>query len=120
MKTLEELKAIREKAFKDIDLRNQDKARRIVVGMSTCGISAGAREVLNTIISEVKSKDILDVEISMTACIGLCEKEPIVDIYLADGGKTTYAKIDSEKAKRIIDEHIVNGKIINEFLIDNN
>lgn len=120
MKTLEELKAIREKAFKDIDLRNQGKGKKIVVGMSTCGIAAGAREVLNTFISEVNSKDISDVEVAMTACVGLCEKEPIVDIYLPDGVKTTYAKVDSEKAKRIVDEHIVNGKIINEFLIDNN
>ncbi|MGB3368867.1 MAG: (2Fe-2S) ferredoxin domain-containing protein [Acidaminobacteraceae bacterium] len=120
MKNLEELEAIREKAFKDIDLRNQNKGTKIVIGMSTCGIAAGARKVLTTIISEVQSKDISDIEVSMTACIGLCTLEPIVEIYSEGNGKITYVNIDSDKAKRIIDEHIVNGKIINEFLMDNN
>ena len=120
MKTLEELKTIRDKAFKDIDLRNQNKGTRIVVGMSTCGISAGARKVLTTIISEVNSKDISDVEVSMTGCIALCTLEPIVEIYSEGNEKITYVNIDSDKAKRIIDEHIVNGKIINEFLMENN
>lgn len=118
MKSLDELKEIREKAFKDIDVRNQKKGIRIVVGMATCGIAAGARVVLNTIISEVKERNIAGVEIAMTGCIGVCRMEPIVEIYSSGDEKTTYVNIDSQKSKRIVEEHILNGKIIKEFLIE--
>ena len=120
MKTLEDLKIIREKAFKSIDVRNQNKGTRIVVGMATCGIAAGARQVLNTIISEVKLNNIADVEITMTGCIGVCVMEPIVEIYSPEHGKTTYVNINPEKAKQIVDKHIVRGKIVSEYLIASN
>jgi NADP-reducing hydrogenase subunit HndB len=85
--------------------------------MATCGISAGARAVLSTIVSEVKNQNISDVEVAMTGCIGVCRMEPIVEIYSSSNEKTTYVNIDSQKAKRIVKEHIVNGNIINEYLI---
>lgn len=118
MKSLEELKFIRDKALKQIDLRGQNKGTRIVVGMATCGISAGAREVLNILIDEVAAHALGDVEVVMTGCIGVCTMEPIVEVYSADMRKITYVNINPDKAKRIIEQHIKKGQIVEEFLID--
>jgi len=120
MKSLDDLKNIRENTYKNMDVRNQEKGTRIVVGMATCGIAAGAKDVLNTIVSEVKSKGITDVEVVMTGCIGVCIMEPIVEVYSAESGKTTYVNIDTEKAKQIVDQHIINGTVVEELLIENN
>ena len=105
MKTLEELAAIRNKMKGDVTLRNEgDDKIRIVVGMATCGIAAGARPVMKTLMEEIEKRQIKNAYVTQTGCIGLCKLEPIVEV-------------DSEKAVRIINETVVNGKVINEFTV---
>ncbi|WP_312814738.1 (2Fe-2S) ferredoxin domain-containing protein [Sedimentibacter sp.] len=117
MKSLEELKKLREEALKNVDLRNTDKDTRVVVGMATCGIAAGARPVLTTFVEEVAKRNLVNVQVVQTGCIGMCTYEPIVEVYAADKEKVTYIHVDSDKAKRIVSEHLVNNKIVREFTI---
>lgn len=117
MKSLEELKKIREEAIEKIDLRVKDSTTRIVVGMATCGISAGARPVLMTIIEEISKRKLNEVTVTQTGCIGVCRLEPIVEIYRKGEEKVTYVNMDPEKAKKVIVEHIVNGRIVSEYTI---
>lgn len=117
MKSIEELKAIREKALKDISIRENEDKIRIVVGMATCGIAAGAKPVMSAFIEELAKRNIHNVTVSMTGCVGICRLEPVAEIYEANGDKTTYVKLDGEKARRIVAEHIVNQKPVIEFTI---
>ena len=105
MKSLEELKRIREEAKKKMTMRlDTDNEYRIVVGMATCGIAAGARPVLNAIIDEVARRE-LPVTVTQTGCIGLCSLEPIVEVFDKDGNKTTYVSVTPEKGRRIVKKH---------------
>lgn len=117
MKSIEELKAIKERALKEISIRENDNKVRIVVGMATCGIAAGAKPVMSAFIDELNKRNIHDVTVSMTGCIGICRYEPIAEVYEANGEKTTYVKLDAEKARRIVAEHIVNQQPVIEFTI---
>ncbi|WP_069651114.1 (2Fe-2S) ferredoxin domain-containing protein [Caloranaerobacter ferrireducens] len=117
MKSLEELKKIKEETLKKVDLRKQREGTRIVVGMATCGISAGARPVLMALLEEVKNRNLSDVTVTQTGCIGVCRLEPIVEVYRPGEEKVTYVEMTPEKAKRIIAEHIVNGKVVTEYTI---
>ncbi|MBS4534555.1 (2Fe-2S) ferredoxin domain-containing protein [Clostridium sp. D2Q-14] len=117
MKSLEELKKIREEAIKNVNLRKENDGIKIVVGMATCGISAGARPVLMSLIEEVNKRGLENVTINQTGCIGICRLEPIVEVYPSDGEKVTYVNMDSEKAKKVIAEHIVNGNVVEEYTI---
>ncbi|SHK03578.1 NAD(P)-dependent iron-only hydrogenase iron-sulfur protein [Geosporobacter subterraneus DSM 17957] len=117
MKSLEELAKIREEALKKVDLRSEREGTRIVVGMATCGISAGARPILMTMVEEVKKRNLQQVTVSQTGCIGVCRLEPIVEVYRPGEEKVTYVEMNPEKAKRVIAEHIVNGKVVDEFTI---
>ena len=118
MKSLAELQAIKDKMKNMVVLREGTNELRIVVGMATCGIAAGARPVLNTIVEAVNEGGLADkVTVSQTGCIGLCQFEPIVEVHEAGKEKVTYVKVDSDKAKRIIEEHIKGGKVIAEFTL---
>ncbi|WP_427340933.1 (2Fe-2S) ferredoxin domain-containing protein [Caloranaerobacter sp. DY30410] len=117
MKSLEELKKIKEETLKKVDLRKQREGTRIVVGMATCGISAGARPVLMALLEEVKNRNLSDVIVTQTGCIGVCRLEPIVEVYRPGEEKVTYVEMTPEKARRIIAEHIVNGKVVTEYTI---
>ncbi len=117
MKSIEELKAIREKALKEISIRENENKVRIVVGMATCGIAAGAKPVMSAFIDELSKRNIHNVTVSMTGCVGICRLEPVAEIYEANGEKTTYVKLDAEKARRIVAEHIVNQQPVIEFTI---
>ncbi len=118
MKSLAELQAIKDKMKNKVVLREGTNELRIVVGMATCGIAAGARPVLNTIVEAVNEGGLADkVTVSQTGCIGLCQFEPIVEVHEAGKEKVTYVKVDSDKAKRIIEEHIKGGKVIAEFTL---
>jgi NADP-reducing hydrogenase subunit HndB len=117
MKSLEELRKIRDEAIKNIEMRNPDKDIRVVVGMATCGISAGARPVLSTFVDEVAKRNLKNVQVVQTGCIGMCTYEPIVEIYSPDKEKVTYIHVDSEKAKRIVAEHLANGRVVREYTI---
>lgn len=117
MKSLEELKKLRNESIKNVEMRNTDKDVRVVVGMATCGISAGARPVLSTFVEEVGKRNLSNVSVVQTGCIGMCTYEPIVEIYASGKEKVTYIQVDSEKAKRIVSEHLANNRVVVEYTI---
>lgn len=120
MKSLADLEAIRKKTLEDINLRTNKNGTRIVVGMATCGIAAGARPVMSTLLETLKENNISDVNVSMTGCIGICRLEPIIEVISGDGDKTTYVKMDAEKAVRVIKEHVIGGKVCADLTIGAN
>ncbi len=117
MKSLAELEAIRKKTLDQIKMRTNKDGTRVVVGMATCGIAAGARPVMNAFVEELGRRNLSDVSVSMTGCIGVCRLEPIVEVFSADGTKVTYVKMTAEKASRIVAEHIVNGRVCQDLTI---
>ena len=118
MKTLAELSAIRDRMKNKVALREESNEIRIVVGMATCGIAAGARPVLNTFVEEVDKADLVGtVSVTQTGCIGLCRFEPIVEVIKAGEEKVTYVKMTSEKAKEVMEKHIKGGKPVAEYTI---
>lgn len=117
MKSLSDLAKLREEALKKVNIRGERKGKRIVVGMATCGIAAGARPVLNALVEEVQKRNISDVEIVQTGCIGVCRLEPIIEVYDENNEKVTYVEVTPEKAQKIILDHIVNGQIVSEYTI---
>lgn len=120
MKTLAELQAIKNKMKDKVVLREGTEETRVVVGMATCGIAAGARPVLNTLVEEVNNAGLSGkVTVSQTGCIGICQLEPIVEVFEAGKEKTTYVKMDAEKAKRVVEEHLKGGNIVSEYTIAN-
>ena len=115
MKSLAELQAIRDKMRQQIDLRDSGDDRiRVVVGMATCGIAAGARPVLNAFLEEVAKRELKNVTVSQTGCIGVCRLEPIVEVYVPGQEKVTYVKMTPEKAVRAVNDHLVNGNVVTE------
>jgi NADP-reducing hydrogenase subunit HndB len=117
MKSLEELKAIRDRMQNKVVLREGSAEKRIVVGMATCGIAAGARPVLNTFVEEIAKRNLTGtVEVGQTGCIGMCRFEPIVEVFEGDQ-RVTYIYVDPAKAKEIVEKHIVGGKPIVEYTI---
>ena len=118
MKSLEELSKIRETALNQINMRHdRQDGIRVVVGMATCGIAAGARPVMNAFMEEVAKRKLPDVTVTQTGCIGMCRLEPIVEVYMPGKEKVTYAKVDAEKARKIVADHIVNGIPCAEYTI---
>ena len=118
MKSLAELAAIREKMKNNVVLREGSGQTRIIVGMATCGIAAGARPVLNAFVEAVNEAGLSgNVTVSQTGCIGICQYEPVVEVFEAGKDKVTYVKMTAEKAKRVVDEHIKGGKVVEEFTI---
>ena len=115
MKSLEELRALKAKVKNDMTLREGGEDTRVVVGMATCGIAAGARPVMNAFLEEVSKRNIKNVQVTMTGCMGLCRLEPIVEVIDKDGNKVTYVNINAEKALRVVAEHLVNGQVVNEY-----
>jgi len=116
MKSLDELKELREKSLKSIQTRSTDNKPRIIIGMGTCGIAAGARKVMNAILEEVKDKE-LDIVITQTGCIGMCEKEPLIDVEMPNKPRITYGHVTPDNVKEIIREHIINGNIVESLAI---
>lgn len=118
MKSLAELAAIRERMKDSVVLREGTADVRVVVGMATCGIAAGARPVLNTLVQEVAANELTDkVTVTQTGCIGICQYEPVVEVYEPGKDKVTYVKMDADKAKRVVEEHLKGGKIVTEYTI---
>lgn len=117
MKSLEDLKRIREQAQAQIRLRTQESNTKIIVGMGTCGIAAGARETLMAILDELAKRNIQDVVVTQTGCVGLCEYEPLVNVIKPGQPKITYMKVTPEKARQIIASHIVNDQVVNEWVL---
>lgn len=118
MKSLEELKAIRDKAKENVVMRQENANNiRVVVGMATCGIAAGARPVLKSFLEEVKTRRLDNIIVTQTGCIGLCKLEPIVEVHVPGAEKVTYVKMSPEKVSKIVGDHLVNGKVVSEYTI---
>ena len=118
MKSLAELQAIKEKMRDKVILREGLNSVRVVVGMATCGIAAGARTVLNALVEGVNKEGLTEkVTVSQTGCIGICQLEPIVEVFEPGKEKVTYVKMTPEKAARVIEEHLKNGNVVNEYTI---
>ena len=118
MKTLAELQAIRDRMTDTVNLRSGSGSIRAVVGMATCGIAAGARPVLSALVEEVSKLDLGEkVTVTQTGCIGICRYEPIIEVYEADKEKVTYVKMTAEKARRVAEEHLQNGRVVTEYTI---
>ena len=118
MKSLEELKAIKAKMQDKVALRTSSGDTRIVVGMATCGIAAGARPVLNAFVEGVAEAGIGDsVIVTQTGCIGICQYEPVVEVYAQGAEKVTYVKMTPDRAKEVLEKHIKGGNVVTEYTI---
>ena len=119
MKSLAELQAIREKTLNRINLRKEEEGEvtRVVIGMATCGIAAGARPVMLAFMDEISKRGLQHVTVSQTGCIGMCRLEPMVDVIVPGQEKVTYVHMTPEKVGRVVAEHIVNGRPVEEYTI---
>lgn len=119
MKSLAELEAIKNRMKNQVEVRKDtdEDTVRIVVGMATCGIAAGARPVLSALVDEVGKRGLSHVTVAQTGCIGMCRLEPIVEVMEPGKERVTYVKMTEEKAKKVIAEHIVNGNVVTEYTI---
>ncbi|MDD3401622.1 MAG: (2Fe-2S) ferredoxin domain-containing protein [Eubacteriales bacterium] len=118
MKSLKELQEIRDRMKNKVSLREGTNEIRIVVGMATCGIAAGARPVLNAFVEQVNELGLSDtVTVTQTGCIGMCRNEPIVEVFQGDKERVTYVKMTAQKAERVVREHIKGGKPVVEYTI---
>lgn len=118
MKSLAELAAIREKMQNKVNIREGANSTRVVVGMATCGIAAGARPVLNAFVEEISKAGLNEkVTVTQTGCIGICQYEPVVEIFEEGKDKVTYVKLTAEKAAEIVEKHLKGGKIVDEYTI---
>ncbi|WBW95748.1 (2Fe-2S) ferredoxin domain-containing protein [Oceanirhabdus sp. W0125-5] len=117
MKSLKELEEIRKKTFGNVNQRRDRETTRIVVGMATCGIAAGARPVLLAIMDEIEKLGLDNVTVAQTGCIGACKLEPIVEVIMPGKEKITYVEMTDEKARRVVKEHIKDGNIVSEYKV---
>ena len=120
MKTLAELQAIKEKMQNKVALRDGSSDKRVVVGMATCGIAAGARPVLNAFVEQVNEQGLAaTVTVTQTGCIGICQYEPVVEVFEAGKEKVTYVKMTADKVSRVVEEHLKGGNPVAEYTIGN-
>ncbi len=119
MKSLEELKAIRDKMKNQVGIRSEEEnTTRVVVGMATCGIAAGARPVLTAFSDLVQENGLNNVAVTQTGCIGLCMYEPIVEVYEPGKEKVTYVKMTPEKAEEVVNLHLKGGNVVTKYVIE--
>lgn len=120
MKSLEELRAIREKMQGQVGMRSESEAgTRVIVGMATCGIASGARPVLTTLSDAVLNNKLNNITVTQTGCIGLCQYEPIVEVLEPGKEKVTYVKMNPEKALEVVEKHLIRGQVVVEYTIQN-
>ena len=118
MKSLAELNALKEKMKNKVSIRKEDgEGIKIIVGMATCGIAAGARPVLMTFTEEVEKNNLEGITVSQAGCVGLCQFEPIAEVFEPGKDKVTYVRMDAAKARQVIESHIIGGKIVTEYTI---
>ena len=119
MKSLAELQAIRDRAKMAVNVRENSEAKtRVLVGMATCGIAAGARPVMLKFMEEINKREMSNVTVSQTGCIGMCRLEPMVDVYMPGKEKVTYVNMTSEKAVEVIEQHIIGGNVVTKYTIN--
>ena len=117
MKSMEELKLIRERMNFTNGVRHDQRQTQIVVGMGTCGIGAGARNVLLAVMNELAALDLTDVSVTQTGCMGMCEREPLLEIRTAEGESYLYAHVDAERARRIVGNHVQHGQPMTQWIV---
>lgn len=118
MKTIEELKALRDQMQAKMNVReSSDDSIRVVVGMATCGIAAGARPVLNALVEEVNKRNLPNVTVTQTGCLGVCRLEPMVEVMVPGQDKVTYVKVTPEMVPTIVSNHLVNKQVVTEYTI---
>lgn len=121
MKSLAELQAIRDRAKAQLNMRQDNPdSIRVLVGMATCGIAAGARPVLNAFTEEIAKRGLTNVTVTQTGCIGICQFEPVVEIEVPGEDKVTYVKMTPEKVAKVVNDHIVNKNVVTEYTIGAN
>ena len=117
IKNLEELQRIKEESLKNLNGRESKKRGRVVVGMGTCGISAGAKDTLRAIVDEMEKQSIDDVAVIQSGCMGLCEVEPTVEVQIGDEEPVIYGHVNEKQARRIVKEHVVKGNVLGDILV---
>ena len=117
MKSLKELEEIRKKTLNSINMRKENDNIRVVVGMATCGIAAGARPVRLGFMEEIAKRGLNNVSVSQTGCIGVCRLEPIVEVFCPGKEKVTYVKVQPDMISKIVTDHLVNGNVVDEYTI---
>lgn len=117
VKSLDELKKLREQAILQRKAKATSGNVQVIVGMGTCGIAAGARETMKAILDEIESKNLSGVIVTQTGCMGLCEKEPIVQVVVGEQPKVTYGKVTPSVARQILEDHVGKGKVVESFVI---
>lgn len=117
MKSLEDLQKLREQVKASMSVRESSDQTRVVVGMGTCGIAAGARDVMTALLDELNKKGLSNVVVSQTGCVGMCDKEPLVDVKRPGEPTVTYGHMDPEKIRRVVTSHIVNGQVVGEYVV---
>lgn len=117
IKSLDELMKIKEKAVKEIQMRDTEKKGKIVVAMGTCGIAAGAKETLQAVVNELEKNGINDVSVVQSGCMGLCDVEPTVEVIMEGSDPIIYGHVSPEQVTRIIDQHVKNGKVVSDLLV---
>ena len=118
MKSLEELKAIREKMKRQMEVRDNDENTiRVVVGMATCGIAAGARPVMTAFLDEVERRGLSNISVSQTGCIGVCRLEPVAEVFVPGQEKVTYVRLRPDMVPAIVEQHLVNHNVVTDYTI---
>jgi NADP-reducing hydrogenase subunit HndB len=114
IKSIEELKRIREEALEKRKVKSASGSAQVIVGMGTCGIAAGARETMKAILHVIEARQLEGILVTQTGCVGLCEREPIVQVVIGEGPKVTYGKVTPEVAVKILNEHVQGGRLVEE------
>lgn len=117
IKSLDDLKRIRDEALEKRKVRTTSGQAQIIVGMGTCGIAAGARETMKAVLKFIENENLENIIVTQTGCIGLCEQEPILQVIRGEEPKITYGKVSEVVANQIMKEHIVGGKILEKNVI---
>jgi NADP-reducing hydrogenase subunit HndB len=116
-KSIADLEAIRQNAKQQVNIRHDNNTIRVVVGMATCGIAAGARPVMLSFIEQINRRNLTNVTVSQTGCIGMCRLEPMVEVYVPGQEKVTYVKVNPDMVEKIVVEHLVNGNPVEAYTI---
>lgn len=117
IKSLEELKRVREEALQKKQMKATPGNIRVIVAMGTCGIAAGARDTMKSILTFIETEHVSGVTVTQTGCIGLCEQEPIVQVVVGEQPKVAYGKVDADVARKIMKQHVQNGQPVKEYVI---
>jgi NADP-reducing hydrogenase subunit HndB len=117
VKSLDDLKRIRDEALEKRKMKTASGKAQVIVGMGTCGIAAGARETMKAVLDTIEKQSLSDVSVTQTGCIGLCEREPIMQVVIGENPKVTYGKVTPEVARRIMKEHVQEGKVVADHVI---